>query len=1844
MSSIPTVPPIMSPLSTAMYDQVRQRFMHDPVLKVIHNHLPAAFVEASSQARKDYCASLLRSRLAREELKQVFKPLKGIAEFAEPLLSEALRAKFGPGLDVTNDTLFNPTLTADGATGPFTQLTLLESALHNFERKETVAGGFLKSAAILDKQGDVHPVGITPEQFADVCRHLNLGLKYFDHLRETLEPDTAPGDTSDVARFNTRAKFIAADKAEMELSVRAAMIKKTLGETAGHALLALAQQQPKPLFDGKPILLQRLTIFGVEIQRALLISPTRTWTTTPVPLVLYIPHDPVSPIKEFGSMTELEDDLRQRLTDKSYQAFFAQLIGERLRAQVFNRLNKHLFPLMPDDAKLFSKGLWHHRADPKANLVLDCDPIRESLFSRMHRQQLFLLKDNAQFLAVPTEVEDAKSRQERLAYWMNIGMNILNVASFAVPALGALMMLESTVELVGEVYYGLLDLSHGDLQEGLEHLLSVTEQLAFMALLVAGHQIPEPPQILSNHFVGQLIPIKLNTGETRLWKPDLTPFQSTHALPVGATADINGVVEHDGKKYLDIDDRRYEVQHDPDRNKWVVRHPRDNHPFSPVLEHNGAGAFRHEGELPQQWAKNKLFKRLGHSVAGLSESSAEQILGVADVDESLLRQVHVQNAVAPGQLRDTVKRFQLDAALESASTERLTTSRAEQFNQEYVASERSEDPGVQLIQRDFPTVPEAVAEDLLTTLTPSEKQQMLDSGRIPLRVGEAAAWQQRQTRLNRAFEGFFLNAVSSPDTEILSLHWLEKLPGWSEHVRLEVRQHTYRGTLLQSIGRPNATKLKVLVKSNGQYQAFDAEGNELNGVPREGNNLCASILHALPDDPRRALGFPNASQSAELNTALAKQAMGDRAQSSRILGISNATLTFNTPERLKWGRLGYPLSGVGRLPDFVSDDHLLDRISLLELQDVSAMDVLTSLRAQGLSNPDINARLDVLQDEYQALRASIDQWALASSALQELNVIRAAGRARIAEAILRHWQASSLLVLEETATVLRLENVALVDFPEPLPAFFYRRVNSLQLHDTFRTLHSNPRLTWDRVEQVLDGFLSRFAHITSLEVGRTASAGYRSPGYFELPRIAAIRLPRLRTLNMINQDLIITPITLAPLNGLEDLERLDVSGSQLQGFSDATQFPIQRRLQRLGLDRTGISWPAWLNDRLPGGIGELSLNDNRISALPERLVSNGIGTPARTHISLRGNQLPRSVLIEMQLDEARPDSAVSFDCEPAPELQARIDVLLGEQAELQNALRDWSEAPGSTESVDESRAQARRETSELLLTHWGRAVSGRAPLAVAVEASPLTVFPHTLPDSFYRNVSSLSLSEVGVEPLQLEEFLRRFGQVSSLELAELSPALVVPPQVLTELGNLRELDITNQGMTLDQSAMDFYARLPRLEHLNVSGNRLGIISDTTLLAARSLRSLTLDNVGMTSWPEWLSELLPAHINSLSLNRNQLTALPAEIMENPRNELAHTEISLEGNPLSRESMIAMHVRDHGNNTSFSFYMDLPEDIRAMPVERREGDSFDTDSDSDLEYSPDSPVHGHGRVGVSSRRPLVDPWLTGTADELFSRRGIWERLETAADAPQLMALVDRLRESADFLRARATLTPRVWHVLEAAEQDPELRALLNGMAQDEDIGNPTCADGVRLEFNQMEVQVFTRRSLLNVADGERGPTLYELMRRLFRLSEVDRLAVANTRGRDQAEVRLAYRLGLAERLDLPLAPSSMLYRTIAGVTSEELAGVQGEVMAGQNGPGLLDYAANRDFWTDWLRETYASQFEELQATFDQQRSRLEDDFPELNDQYLEQAKRLLDQKQEKDLDLIRRLTHRAGLGHD
>jgi Leucine-rich repeat (LRR) protein len=1822
--------------------RLQNQFDADPNLGLIQTNLPAGFSQASAQERDAYRTALRLSRNARADLKKLLKPLKGLSEFAEPLLRKALDARFGSGLDPRTDTLFHPTLNANGSTGFATQVTLLEAALHNFERKESVPGGFLKAAAIKNSADETHPKHVSPEQFADVCRHVNIGQKYQDHLQQVLEPDSPPGMAAGAARANARAVFITNELADMELYARAAFMRKHIGKDALDAVLALVSRQSGPQFAGLPMAFDALTLLGFEVPRVVIIRPKTTWTFTQVPLLLYVPQDPISPFKEFASLTELEDDLRARLLRPAYQRFFAQLIGERNRAAFFNALNRRLHPLTPMDGRWFSTGLRHRVADPKAHIEVGTVPIDTQLLARMYRQQIELIKDNARFLAVPTEDEDAKSRQARLQPWIALGVNALTIAASLVPGLGQLLMAYATVEMLGEVYHGVVDLSHGDFDQAFDHLDGVAANLAFMAALGAlssGAPVAEPAAIKTNDFIDQTTPVTLKNGQTRLWKPDLTPFATREVLPASLTPTAGGVLEHGGKQYVTVDEQPYEVQPGTRPGTWTVKHPDDAHPFAPTLSHNGVGAFRVEGELPQHWVQEKLFRRLGHSVSGLSETCAEQILDVTGVDQPLLRQVHADSAVPPGQLRDTIKRFQLDATLDEP-LEPGAATRAERFEQSYAASEVSTDPALNLLRRDFPTLPTAVAEDLLTTMSMVEQQQMLTSGRMPLRISEAASWQQRQTRLNRAFEGFYLQSPRNPDTETLSLRLLDTLPGWSDQVRLEVRQGSTHGALLDSIGSANAPQLKTLVKSQGRYQAFDADANPLNGVPKAGNNLCASILHALPDEPRRALGFPHVAQGPELNAALGKLATGDRGQASRLLGIRSERLKFNTPKRLKGGRLGYLLSGGGKLPGFISEDHLLQRIGLLELDGVVAQDVLTGLRLEGLSNGDINARLDVLQDERQLLRVSLEQWAVASGELLNPSNTRLANRTRIGEAILHHWQATRLPGGSATAA-LRLDSVRLTDFPTQLPNFFYESVERVHLLNVVATAGEPGSWmmggAWG--VQVLEDFLRPFAHITELDISRSTSSGFSFTEFHDLPRIVSTRLPELRTLNLINQGLELNAHTLNVFGRMPDLQRLDLSGNH--SLAPPAAGSVHLNLQRLGLDNMGMShWPVWLNDLIPESIGEVSLAGNQIDQIPHHLLMSQAPSGRSTLIGLRGNRLSRSEMIETSLRNGTPGRTILIDPGLPPALQTRVSELVGEQAELQAALHDWADASSSRAPLSDAAIETRRALGTSLLNHWRASVAGRASLPVLIDSVPLAEFPQLLPETFYRNVNSLSLRRVIAEPAELDTFLLRFHELTSLEIDGHVTPMATAPRALSHLENLRELSLTHQGMLIDQNAMDYFSSLWNLRHLDLSGNRLGEITLSPVMG-RHWESISLNDTGISVWPQWLDSFLPGGIDALSLMNNQLTELPAEIIRNRRNTSAHSEISLEGNPLSRQTMIDAHVSEYGNSRSFSFYMDLPEDISELPPERAwsssESQNSETDSDSDV------PFHRHGSTTNGATMTGIDPWLEGSPDEMAGYQRIWGQIEAANDAPMLMALVGRLQETADYLRAHDALVQRVWQVLGASAEDPQLRQLLNAMAE-EAIASRTCGDGIRLEFNQMEVQVFARDSLRNVADAERGPTLYRLARRFYRLDEVDRLARLNSQGRDEAEVRLAYRLRLAESLDLPLPPARMLYRTAAAVTAEELQAVEGTVLGSQGGPGFLSNLLNRDFWNAWLREAYASEFAELKATFEAERGRVEDEFPELDDAYLQRIKILDADQKAREQTLMEQLTYREGLKYD
>lgn len=196
--------------------------------------------------------------------------------------------------------------------------------------------------------------------------------------------------------------------------------------------------------------------------------------------------------------------------------------------------------------------------------------------------------------------------------------------------------------------------------------------------------------------------------------------------------------------------------------------------------------------------------------------------------------------------------------------------------------------------------------------------------------------------------------------------------------------------------------------------------------------------------------------------------------------------------------------------------------------------------------------------------------------------------------------------------------------------------------------------------------------------------------------------------------------------------------------------------------------------------------------------------------------------------------------------------------------------------------------------------------------------------------------------------------------------------------------------------------------------------------------------------------------------------------------------------------------------------------------------------------------------------------------------------------LLALIGRLTESAPYRTrsSRADFAARVWHVLEIAAGSAEQRQLFNVIAQE---AVQTCPDGAWLLFNQMEIRLFTEQALRDIPAQSRGPALYRLTLRLYRLHTLDEIARTQTGSRDEAEVRLAYRLRLAQQLDLPLPPSSMLFQSVASLRRGELDEALAQVQQGEHGDPFILYAASRDFWVDYLKEANAERFATLEQDY-------------------------------------------------
>lgn len=643
---------------------------------VINAHAPPWLLAARPEDIARLREHLRRSLFFKEELSERLKDLKPVREFCGPVLEHALLNRFGPGLNIYRDqvkiadrwpSLRYPIESSQVFPMTYTSRSLLEAALQNFEADER-----RPPKSHISLSGDPKRVPkVRLEDFVELVRQLDLGRLYQNHLCQAFHLPATEGEAADDNEFRIESAIVQQKKADMLVDAYIAYMKKDIDQLAHQQVCKLIEWNVAVAPDGSWMMANGLTVLGVSLSGICLFTlqnvPASETAAMKNRLLVHIPNDPFTRFKLYASLAAFHAELRSRLWEPSYEAFFCGFVSQRDLPRFLSQLRARLTLETRDAFDNVTKSL-----NQAADLALKPESLSGELFFHLYRQQILRLQEDGRVVAVPTEDVDLDAREARIQSLFGLGMTLLNLAAFANPWLGLLMMGVAVGQLLAQTYEGYEDWQRGEREEAISHMMSVAEDIATMvALGLAVHWGGKALKgFFQRHsdFFDSLLPVKSSDGRYRLWQADLRAYR--HDVPELADRELDhqgfylGDDAGEGHRYLDIADEPYRAYRDESAGAWRLRHPSRESAYEPWLEHNGSGAWRLAHEWPLQWHDPVyLLRRLGPDGRYLSDEALEQILSIQRLDESSLRRLHMSNAKIPAVLVDSIQRFRLDNEL-----------------------------------------------------------------------------------------------------------------------------------------------------------------------------------------------------------------------------------------------------------------------------------------------------------------------------------------------------------------------------------------------------------------------------------------------------------------------------------------------------------------------------------------------------------------------------------------------------------------------------------------------------------------------------------------------------------------------------------------------------------------------------------------------------------------------------------------------------------------------------------------------------------------------------------------------------------------------------------------------------------------------------------------------------------------------------------------------------------------------------------------------------------------------------------------------------------------------------
>jgi len=323
MSSLPVqaVAPVLTPEQKGMF------------FELIKNNTSGWLLSASDELRQTLYQSMMASHRAQSEMDPFLKTLKSPEAFCAPLLTSAMSQKLGHSLDISG-VIFQHVRSTSSLLGLRRKLVLpvdrdlLTAACENFELSEAQATNYNDTSLIYIPEKvtgrEAHILSIQPHEFALLCRTLDLGQQYQTHLRAVFNVDAEANPL--------RSKFTANLRCRFEVDRHVALLKKHISVEVHEMLQAVKDNQDTLKLGNNTLGYQGLQMLGVTLNGVLFIGPVSEHADDDYRCVVYLPVDPLHPLKEYSSFSDFEKQLSQRLKGAAFRQFFMRFIKISERA------------------------------------------------------------------------------------------------------------------------------------------------------------------------------------------------------------------------------------------------------------------------------------------------------------------------------------------------------------------------------------------------------------------------------------------------------------------------------------------------------------------------------------------------------------------------------------------------------------------------------------------------------------------------------------------------------------------------------------------------------------------------------------------------------------------------------------------------------------------------------------------------------------------------------------------------------------------------------------------------------------------------------------------------------------------------------------------------------------------------------------------------------------------------------------------------------------------------------------------------------------------------------------------------------------------------------------------------------------------------------------------------------------------------------------------------------------------------------------------------------------------------------------------------------------------------